>query len=85
MLRLETIYPQPYDVPMDFVVTEAGIYSGGGDPLERIDEEEARKRFTRLLLARRLPRAAYPESGLSSPVCYAEQFPGYFGEKPDGS
>jgi 5-formyltetrahydrofolate cyclo-ligase len=23
--RLATIYPQPYDVPMDFVVTEAGV------------------------------------------------------------
>jgi hypothetical protein len=32
-------------------------------------------------MARRLPRAAYPE-GYSSPVCYADQFPGYFGEEP---
>jgi len=23
---IETIYPQPYDIPMDFVVTERGIY-----------------------------------------------------------
>jgi 5,10-methenyltetrahydrofolate synthetase len=83
MLRLETIHPQPYDVPMDFVVTEAAIYTGGGEPLEAVDEAEARKRFGRLMLARRLPRSAYPEGGLSSPVCYADQFPGYFGETPD--
>jgi 5-formyltetrahydrofolate cyclo-ligase len=23
--RLPTIYPQPYDVPMDFIVTEEGV------------------------------------------------------------
>ncbi len=26
LARLATIYPQPYDVPMDFVVTERGVY-----------------------------------------------------------
>ena len=80
-LRLETIHPQPYDVPMDFVVTEAAIYAGGGEPLQSIDAGEAKKRFDRLMLGRRLPRAAFPESGLSSPVCYADQFPEYFGQK----
>jgi len=28
--RIETIHPQPWDVPMDCVVTEAGVYEGGG-------------------------------------------------------
>lgn len=32
-LRLSTIYPQPHDIPMDFVVTEAGIYRAGGRKL----------------------------------------------------
>lgn len=80
-LRLDTIYPQPYDVPMDFVVTEEAIYAAGGEPLQAVDAAEAKKRFERLMLAKRLPRAAYPQSGLSSPVCYADQFPGYFGDE----
>jgi 5,10-methenyltetrahydrofolate synthetase len=78
-LRLETIHPQPYDIPMDFVVTEHAIYAAGGEPLQAVDATDANKRFERLMLAKRLPRAAYPDTGLSSPVCYADQFPGYFG------
>ena len=81
-LRLDTIHPQLYDVPMDFVVTEQAIYGASGEPLEALDAAEANRRFTRLLTAKRLPRGAYPDGGLSSPVCYADQFPGYFGEKP---
>jgi 5-formyltetrahydrofolate cyclo-ligase len=76
MLRLDTIEPQPYDVPMDFIVTENGVYSGGGEPLELLDQAETRRRFSRLMIAKRLPRAAYPSAELSSPVCYADQFPG---------
>jgi 5,10-methenyltetrahydrofolate synthetase len=79
-LRLETIHPQPHDIPMDFVVTELAIYAAGGEPLQRVDAAEAKKRFERLLLARRLPRSAFPDNGLSSPVCYADQFPDYFGK-----
>ena len=79
ILRMETIHPQPYDIAMDFVVTEEGIHAAGGEPLEKIDKASCRQRLARLLLGRRLPRAAYPE-GLSSPVCYAQDFPGYFGE-----
>jgi 5-formyltetrahydrofolate cyclo-ligase len=82
MLRLDTIDPQPYDIPMDFVVTERGVYAAAGEPLELLDPAAARKRFARLMLAKRLPRAAYPSSELSSPVCYADQFPGYWGDKP---
>ena len=81
MLRVETIHPQAHDVPMDFVVTEAGIYAGGGEPLVRLDAAQSRRRFEALLTARRLPRAAYPETGYSSPACYAADFPGYFGEE----
>ena len=81
VLRLDTIHPQPYDIPMDFVVTEKGIYAAGGVQLEAVDEAESGKRFARLLLGRRLPRAAFG-SELSSPVCYADQFPEYWGDKP---
>jgi 5,10-methenyltetrahydrofolate synthetase len=79
-LRLATIHPQPHDIPMDFVVTENTIYTASGAQLEAIDPEESAARYTRLLLARRLPRAAFGEH--SSPVCYADQFPDYWGEKP---
>jgi len=36
--RMDTIYPQPYDVPMDFIVTEAGIHRVMNDRLVLIDE-----------------------------------------------
>jgi 5-formyltetrahydrofolate cyclo-ligase len=79
MLRLPTIHPQQHDIPMDFVVTEAGVYSAGGEQLKRVDATESRKRMQRVLLARRLPRAAYPGS-YSSPVCYGNEFR-YFGDE----
>ena len=80
MLRVESIHPQPHDVPMDFVVTESGIYSGGGEPLQKLDTGESRRCFDGLLIARKLPRATYRGEGYSSPACYAAVFPGYFGE-----
>lgn len=74
VLRLATIYPQLHDIPMDFVVTEAGIYSTAGGQLQLLDCAESARRYARLMLGRRLPRAVY-SSALSSPVCYADQFP----------
>ena len=84
MLRLPTIEPQPHDIPMDFIVTEAGIYAGGGEALTSVDASESRRRTARLMTSRRLPRAAYASNEYSSPVCYADQFPGYWGEDPTG-
>lgn len=81
MLRLTTIYPQPHDIPMDFVVTEAGIYAGAGAALTPMDPAAGRGAARRVLQARRLPRAAYPSAGYSSPACYAAEFPEYFGEE----
>lgn len=81
-LRLETIYPQPHDVPMDFVATETGIYAVAGGTLAALAAEQCRQRASALLAARRLPRRggspAQPE--YASPPCYAAEFPGYFGE-----
>jgi 5-formyltetrahydrofolate cyclo-ligase len=83
VLRLDTIYPQPHDLPMDFVVTESGIHTGGGKPLELITASAARLQFEELLGARGLPRATYAAKGYSSPACYAAEFPEYFeGAKP---
>lgn len=81
VLRLETIHPQPHDIPMDFVVTEQAIYTACGAQLEAIDQAECAMRYARLLAARRLPRAVF-NTTLSSPVCYADQSPNDEGRDP---
>lgn len=89
-LRLPTIYPQPHDIPMDFVVTEAGIYLAGGKKLILLDASECLAQIKILLgnnfLARQRPRtqSVVMQQALgnySSPACYAHEFaPDYFGE-----
>ena len=79
-LRMDTIFPQPHDVPMDFVVTEAGVYAAGGRPLELLVPAEARSRVAHLGTTRGLSGGASQQAGYSSPACYASEFPGYFGE-----
>lgn len=82
LLRLPTIYPQPHDIPMDFVVTELGVYASG-DKLTPLDGAQSRSHAARIMAGRRLPRCAVlPAAGseLSSPPCYAGEFPGYWGE-----
>jgi 5,10-methenyltetrahydrofolate synthetase len=39
ILRLENAHPQPHDIPMNFVVTEAGIHRVTAAGLERISAE----------------------------------------------
>ncbi|HEX8875085.1 MAG TPA: 5-formyltetrahydrofolate cyclo-ligase [Nitrosospira sp.] len=39
ILRLENTHPQPHDIPMDFIVTEAGIHQVTANGLERISAE----------------------------------------------
>jgi 5-formyltetrahydrofolate cyclo-ligase len=76
---LPTIRPQPHDVPMDFVVTEAGIYVAREARLVRINAEKCRERVLNLCAQRGLPRRAENAAGYASPPCYAGDFPGYFG------
>lgn len=65
LARMPTIHPQSYDIPMDYVVTERGVY-------ERADGKLA------LLEAGAADR---PVPGYSSPACLAHEIaPGYFGE-----
>jgi 5,10-methenyltetrahydrofolate synthetase len=69
LARMETIHPQSWDIPVDWVVTERGVYrrdSGrDGGKLAFLGE----------------PPAGEP-SALASPVCYASEIaPGYFGER----
>ena len=51
--RLPTIYPQPHDIAMDFVVTEAGAYAVAASRLLRVDAAECRERAQRLFAQRR--------------------------------
>jgi 5,10-methenyltetrahydrofolate synthetase len=53
--RLDTIHPQPWDIPVDYLVTERGVY--------RRDPEG--------LVFLGTPQAGDDPSVLSSPVCYA--------------
>ena len=87
-LRLPTIHPQVHDIPMDFVVTEAGIYRAGGTSLVLLDAAAGQPEAKALLLRRGLPRqhgvAATPETGgYASPACSAHEIaPDYFGTVP---
>jgi 5,10-methenyltetrahydrofolate synthetase len=70
--RLPTIYPQPHDIAMDFVVTEAGVHAVSNARLESISPGECRERAQRLCAERGLPRQrAGATGGYSSPPCYA--------------
>ncbi len=91
VLRLPTIHPQWHDIPMDFVVSEAGIYRAGGRKLVPLDAEACADNAGDLLQSRGLPRQRRSSSmavgmtqgasGYSSPACYAHEIaPDYFGE-----
>jgi 5-formyltetrahydrofolate cyclo-ligase len=84
--RMESIYPQPYDIALDFIVTEAGIHAVMPQGLKPVEASEANRLAAELAAARRLAHAAAaaPQpGGLSSPVCYAREVaPDYFGEDP---
>jgi len=65
LARIETIHPQSYDIPMDYVVTERGVY-------ERIDGK---------LVLLESPAGENAAPGYASPACLAHEIaPGYFGE-----
>jgi 5,10-methenyltetrahydrofolate synthetase len=82
LARLPTIYPQPHDIPMDFVVTETGVYRAEHDKLARLDPAASHAAARALLKARRIPAGADLSAGYSSPACYAHEIaPGYFGEQ----
>jgi len=54
LAKIATIYPQSYDIPMDYVVTERGIYRRDGEQLVFLGA----------------PPDHTDASKLSSPVCY---------------
>ena len=66
LAAIDTIRPQPWDVPMDYVVTERGVYRRDGDKLEFLG----------------VPSAAKGSSLSSPVCYADEIAPGYFGEDP---
>lgn len=83
LARLASIYPQPHDIPMDFVVTETAIYRAGGKTLAPIAPEQCARESAALLAARDAATTAAPAAGYSSPACYAHEIaPDYFGAQP---
>jgi 5,10-methenyltetrahydrofolate synthetase len=53
--RLDTIHPQPWDIPVDYLVTERGVYRRDPEGLAFLGA----------------PQAGDDPSPLASPVCYA--------------
>jgi 5-formyltetrahydrofolate cyclo-ligase len=73
--RLETIHPQPHDVPMDAIVTEAGLVR------PRADRDAAQRRRAAFADVDEDPnsRATY-----ASPPCFMHELePSYLGLEPD--
>jgi 5-formyltetrahydrofolate cyclo-ligase len=56
LCRIPTIHPQPHDIVMDFVVTEAGIHEVGAGSMKRIEPGIAAARAASLVTERGLPR-----------------------------
>jgi 5,10-methenyltetrahydrofolate synthetase len=88
-LRLPTIHPQPHDIPMDFLVTEAGTWRAGGVESVLLGAEECAAEAEALMERRGLPRQrsrepAAPETrGYASPACSAHEVAAdYFGTVP---
>lgn len=54
--RIPTIHAQPHDIPMDFVVTEAGIHAVGSGAMCRIDAAVCAQQAAQIAASRGLPR-----------------------------
>ncbi|WP_205617144.1 5-formyltetrahydrofolate cyclo-ligase [Pelomicrobium methylotrophicum] len=83
MQRLPDLLAQPHDIPMDFIVTEAGVRLVDGGHARFVDPSTARTHFAALAQARGLPEVYASQEGAApaSPPCYARDFPGYFGQE----
>src|SRR6185436_7107030 len=66
LAKMETIHPQNWDIPVDWVVTERGVYRRDGDKLVFLGE----------------PPAGEPSVLASPVCYANEIAPGYFGDKP---
>lgn len=60
--RIDSIFPQPHDVPLDFIVTELGIHQREHEGLELVAEHAAGRKAADLLL-----RTGGRDPGLPTP------------------
>ena len=74
--RMETIHPQPYDIALDFIVTERCVYCNTPAGLEEAGDAERVARLATTLLASR-----HPVAGFASPPSYGSEL-GYWQEGP---
>lgn len=77
--RMATIHPQSHDIPMDFIVTEAGIHRVGRTGLERIEPHHAAGFAGKQLMDRANAEENSAADGeapheYASPPCYAHEF-----------
>lgn len=71
--RIASITPQHYDVPMDFVVTELGVYERRDAQLKRLQSANVASQALAALRALRYAGDAAQDSS-ASPPCYAAEF-----------
>jgi 5,10-methenyltetrahydrofolate synthetase len=67
LAKMDTIHPQSWDIPVDWIVTERGVYRRDGDKLAFLGE----------------PPAGEPSKLASPVCYADEIAPGYFGERRD--
>lgn len=61
LLRIDSLAPQPFDIPMDFVVTEAGLHALVDGALQRVAPAQGGAMLEELLSGLGLPRAQAPD------------------------
>jgi hypothetical protein len=67
---MASIRPQPYDIAMDFIITESGVQQRCNGQLVRLDDAQA---IGRAMATLRAHKAAPPPDS-ASPPCYAADF-----------
>jgi 5,10-methenyltetrahydrofolate synthetase len=84
--RIDTIHPQPHDIPMDFIVTEAAIYIVGRDGIGMAHDWADAARHAQQVLQDRIAASGTPTLAAlrdtarqyASPPCYAHEVDPYY-------
>jgi 5,10-methenyltetrahydrofolate synthetase len=71
--RMKTIHPQPHDIPMDFVITEAGIHEVGASGLKTLDDLSAVAARAELVREARRPLTPAELAALLNTLLEAER------------
>src|SRR5258706_6252350 len=80
MFGIDSMQPEAHDHRMDFIVTDAVIRRALPEETARLTPPQAALAVHEIAAARGFVASA---RAFSSPVCYAAEFPGYFGDAPD--